>query len=1072
MRKHCILLGSFLLWVGMGWGQNQALGKLQRAQTLFDSLRYQEAATVAKAVMERQKDPEINAQALLLLGDIAIEQADFPGAKAFFLRSLQQLQSFQSKGHPLIAQAWNNLGEYELKLDNFSRAIQWHQNALKLRIRLFGEKHEKTADSYNNIGNCQLKLGDYAAARQMHQRALSIRQAILSPNHADIAVSHNNLGNCAYFSGDFQEAAREYRAALNIREKTFGAKHNKITPTLNNLGKVLLEMGQWDQAMALFQRVLSIRQATFGRDHPSLATTLENIGEVFLAKGDFATAIPYLQQAVYLYGGPSAPSSAPAWHKIGLSYQRMGKYDEALHYHFDALPLVESLYGDQIFAAAIYNNIANCYMQKKVSSLALQYFSIAAAALHQNFPQGHPDLAQMHNSMAICYIRQGFLDSAQHHCQLSLESLQQVKQSRGVAYTQILRTEAEILLQKGAIDQSGAVLQKALNALGYRTGQTLWGNEITREVMEILAQQGQTWKAAAISTRNKTKALLLQKKAAEVNLEALRLMAFLRRQINSIDARQFWLQEEYTMYQEATDLYFRIWQQSGDQGFLERAFVLSEKSKAAQLLDAVQLGQSSALSQMPKKWSELEQNLRARLAALESERITSPTRAAQLDREMLGQIRRLDRLNKVIARWQKQRGIAPLQQDSAYSATYLRRKLLKKQQALVEYFETKSSLLVFVLEKDQLYGYSLPKPSYLYQKVIAFRQLLRLYPALNGAALDSNLRDWTQLSLGLYRDIFKPLQPVLKDIQSVIIVADGALNYLPFEALLTQQPKRVDRFKNHAYLLRQFAIQYSYSGSLSWELSRKSHHNWFKPSLLAMAPDFRKHSLGLGTLYNNIPEAEQISDLWGAKILTGSRATLGAFRELAPHYDILHLATHGKYFVHKEIDNYSAIAFAEQKDSKSNEYLYTRDLYAMRLPTELVVLSACETGIGDYHSGEGVISLAHGFIHAGAKSVVNTLWSVDDARTAELMVDFFTLLKKGASRDQALQQAKLNLLENRPHDEVHPYFWAGLVGIGATEAVYDPWGKYIGLGGVLCLLIGFGWVWFRYLKPRFFVKIS
>ena len=184
------------------------------------------------------------------------------------------------------------------------------------------------------------------------------------------------------------------------------------------------------------------------------------------------------------------------------------------------------------------------------------------------------------------------------------------------------------------------------------------------------------------------------------------------------------------------------------------------------------------------------------------------------------------------------------------------------------------------------------------------------------------------------------------------------------------------------------------------------------------------------------------------------------------------MATHGKYFVHKEIDNYSAIAFAEQKDSKSNEYLYTRDLYAMRLPTELVVLSACETGIGDYHSGEGVISLAHGFIHAGAKSVVNTLWSVDDARTAELMVDFFTLLKKGESRDQALQQAKLNLLENRPHDEVHPYFWAGLIGIGATEAVYDPWGKYIGLGGILCLLLGVGWVWFRYLKPRFFVKIS
>lgn len=1058
------MLGSFLLWVGMGWGQNQALGKLQRAQALFDSLRYQEAASLAKGVLNNQKNPEIKAQALLLLGDIAIEQADLPKAKAFFLSSLQQLQTFQSKGHPLIAQAWNNLGEYELKIDNFTQAIQWHQNALKLRIKLFGEQHEKTADSYNNMGNCQLKLGDYAGARRMHQQALHIRKAVLPPNHTDIAVSHNNLGNCAYFIGDFQEAALEYRAALEIREKTFGSNHLKITPALNNLGKVLHEMGQWDQAQAIFEKVLNIRRKVYGDTDPTLAPTFENIGEVLLEKGDYPASIPYLQQAVFLYGGPKQPASASAWHKIGLCHQRLGDYDRAVHHHLDALGPIESLYGDQVYAATIYSNIGVCYLQKKRYALSILNFKIAANKLHKNLLQGHPDLAQIHNSMALGYIQQGFLDSASMQSLLALRALQQIGQMQGLGYSQVLRTRAEILLQQGIINESSKLLQEALTALDYQPRETLWGSEITMEVMKVLAQQGRTWKAIALSSNAPKAVLYWQKKAAQANLEALHLMDFLRHQLSSLGARQLWLQQQYVLYREATDLYFRIWQVSGQHSYLEKAFLLSEKSKGVQLLEGIQQSQSNAQTTVPKSWAKLEQDLLGRLAELESEKITNPSKVAQLDRKMLEQMQKLDSLQKVIRSWQEKKGIRTAT-DTTYSTSFLQKHLLKPKQALVEYFETESSLLVFVLTAQGLKGFALPKSQSLVQEAKSFRQLLRKYPALNGAALDSNLLAWCQLSNTLYQAIFKPLQSALKGNESLIIVADGPLSYLPFESLMTKLPKNTSHFKSHAYLLHQYAIQYSYSGSLSWELSRKSRSHWFKPGILSMAPDFRGHGLGLGVLYNNQKEAEALGDLWGAKVLTGRNATLAAFQKFAPRYPILHLATHGKYFIN--IDNYSALAFVELKDTISNEYLYTRDLYAMRLPTELVVLSACETGIGDYHSGEGVISLAHGFIHAGAKSVVNTLWSVDDARTAELVVNFFQLLKKGENRDRALQQAKLNLLENRPHDEVHPYFWAGLIGIGATEAVYDPWGKYIGFAGILCLLLGFAGVWFRYLKPRF-----
>ena len=163
------------------------------------------------------------------------------------------------------------------------------------------------------------------------------------------------------------------------------------------------------------------------------------------------------------------------------------------------------------------------------------------------------------------------------------------------------------------------------------------------------------------------------------------------------------------------------------------------------------------------------------------------------------------------------------------------------------------------------------------------------------------------------------------------------------------------------------------------------------------------------------------------------KATKYAFESLVGDYRIVHLATHGK--ANDKIGDYCFLAFTEQKDSVQNELLYVRDIYNLRLNADLVVLSACETGIGELRRGEGVISLARAFAYAGAKSLVTTLWSVNDKSTLNIMEGFYRQLRKGAPKNQALWQAKLDYLAKSKSEMAHPFFWAAFVPIGDINPI-------------------------------------
>lgn len=373
-------------------------------------------------------------------------------------------------------------------------------------------------------------------------------------------------------------------------------------------------------------------------------------------------------------------------------------------------------------------------------------------------------------------------------------------------------------------------------------------------------------------------------------------------------------------------------------------------------------------------------------------------------------------------------------------------KILGEDQALLQYLITDTTIFLTCLRKNDFTHRFIKKDFPLDLWIAELRHSLTAFHTDPAQAnnYDSLSEAYTSLAYRLYEKLLAPIADSLT--QHLIIVPDGALGYLPFEALLTAPAAVPTRWQEHAYLLKKHSISYAFSATMLREMTVHPHLHEPKVNFYGFAPRYNGDTTLLSALFAGadlrkdlapLPhtgeEVYKAAKLMGGKYFTGRDASEANFRALAPEARILHLATHGQ--ANDKTGDYSFLVFADQQDSTENEILYARDIYNLQVNADLVTLSACETGIGELQSSEGIISLARAFAYAGAKSIITSLWSVNDSKTKDLMISFYKNLRKGMLKDDALRQAKLDFLKRNKGHKAHPFYWAGFVGIGSMEKV-------------------------------------
>ncbi len=517
---------------------------------------------------------------------------------------------------------------------------------------------------------------------------------------------------------------------------------------------------------------------------------------------------------------------------------------------------------------------------------------------------------------------------------------------------------------------------------------------------------------------------------------------------------------------------------TNDDKYLNMAFVANEKGRAFTLLSSMRNQKAMDFGNIPSKIRNQESELNRQISLydelLYKERMSpdpDPVKVsnwedllfkASQDYSLL--LRKLERQYPEYYR---------LKFDDKVTDMFEIQKKLEENTVLVEYSFLDSLLIIYTVSRDKLSAKKVYLEPGFEDKCIELLDLITNKSFSDFA--NETYCSYSGLAYELYSILIEPVKEELNGL-NLIVIPDGAIAHLPFDALLTSKvPCGKANYRNAPYLLKDYSIGYSYSSTIHFNPLK--HVKIPSEKILAFAPAYAKASddtsqvflmrnqdyLDLNFLPGVTIEVNNVSELYSTDAYYHISAKESIFKELSGRYRVLHLAMHTK------IDNanpmLSRLIFTQIPDGDDDAMLYTYEIYNLKLNASLIVLSSCSSGYGKMQPGEGVQSLARGFAFAGCPSILMTLWSVADLSSVSIITKFYKYLLEQKNKPLSLRESKLDFLAHADELRAHPYFWASYVIIGDPSPLFPPKTNLAAFNAFLLLLpLGFLSVYYRNFK--------
>ncbi len=886
------------------------------------------------------------------------------------------------KGEETVEFVSKTAGNYKLTIESRQK------NAPKGRFEIRVIELKNATEKDFRLDEARLKItlatqlwraGKYSDALPLAERALEIRQKETGAENFDVSQALTVIANIYSEMAEFEKSAIFYRRAMEMREKIVGKNDITLTPILNNFGLLYKEKGDYATAETLFLRTLAIREKELDANHLLIAGILNNLGIIYKEKGN-------IEKSAEFYGR--------------------------------ALAIREKALGaESADVATTLNNIANLYTDvSKAEPLYLRALAIREKVLGPE----HQDVSQTLYNMATLYAQAGDFAKAESFCRRSL-AITENNYGHAAVFTSY-PVNLLAIIYKNTGDYAKAV-PLYLRAIAIK--EKLQGafhphlGGVFINLANLYAAQGETEKAVKAQTRAN---------------EILEFNTSLNLATGSEKEKSEFLQTLSGMENLTLTLNFNLGANFAPAANLAATTILQRKGR---VLDSM----SDSLGALRRRSNPNDLILLDNLSNANTELVgfvLNKPEDLSLD-EYQKQLKTLEANRENLESEISRRSAGFFEQSKPVTVRDVQN-LIPPDSALIEfavYRAIPSKHTEFSFDKlsdTKLIG----QPRY--ALFVAMREgnvqwndlgeteeIDKAIEAFRAALRDPKRTDVQKPARVVGDKIFAPIKAFLGNSTRLLISPDGALNLIPFEALQDENSK---------YLVEKYSITYLTSGRdlLRMQIERES-----KSGMLLMAnPLFGAASADkfFAPLAGTFQEAQTIQKSFPtATLLTGKQATETALKQTAAP-KILHIATHG-FFLENNPKTQNplvraglAFAGANERTSETDDGILTA-LEASGLNlwgTKLVVLSACDTGLGEVRIGEGVYGLRRAFVLAGTESLVMSLWSVSDYATRELMTNYYKNLKSGAGRGEALRQVQLEMLK-KPNRQ-HPFYWASFIQSG------------------------------------------
>ncbi len=816
------------------------------------------------------------------------------------------------------------------------------------------------------------------------------------------------------------QAMKKFEEALALYQ-TAGDRTSQA-PILIYMGKTHSDFGEKQTAQDYYKQALSIYQHL--KDKSGQATTLNNIGKIYSELGEKQKALDYYHQALPLRRQiKDKRGEAITLNNIGAIYAFLGEQQKALDYYHQSLPLKIQV-GDKASWANTINGIGKVYLDLGDEQKALDYFNQSLLLSQQGKNKTNEAIAL--NNIGIVHSNLGNQQKALDYFQQSLPlfAIAEDKSGTAIALNNLGKVYAKLGKQQTALDyyiQSLNLFQQ----LGSkpREAQNLY------DIASLERDQGNL-------------------KTAQSRIEtSLKIVENLRSQLLSQELRTSYFATVQDYYQLYIDLLMQLHKQQPDQGYDKQALQASERARARSLLELLSEANADIRQGVEPKLLSQERLLQQKLDVLETQQVellsrkNTESEAQALETQIATLLEQYKQIQAQI------RAISPryaaLTQPQPLTLRQIQQQVLDDNTLLLEYSLGEKRSYLWAVTNKNIVSYELPKRADIEAAVQKFRQditspYLKHSPSINKLS---------QLILA----------PVAQQLEGkrLVVVSDGALQYVPFAALIT--PNSQPSSKYEPLLLKHEIITLPSASTLDI-LRQEQKGRKLAPKTLAVLADpvFRSNDERLQGKLSRPPLVSNLDNLALSRSVSDSginferlrftRQEAEAILALVPHhkgkpaldftasrqtatseelsqYRIIHFATHGIFnSKHPELSGV-VLSLFDDKGMPQNGFLRLRDIFNLNLQSELVVLSACQTGLGEEIKGEGLVGLTRGFMYAGSPRVVVSLWSVDDQATSELMQRFYQqMLQARLKPAAALRNAQIEIWRKQKY--AAPYYWA------------------------------------------------